>query len=288
MAGPRGRPRCAYDQRHGLVRDDGRAALRAARDQHRPLPLAATAHPRRADRERQPALPAPAGAALPRHTRPVGTTPRAPPQRLRHELGEHPGVPAGPQGDAERSAVVFRGGAERLHPLDRSFLVPDDRGRRLSGLCVDGARAAARSRIAARPERRPAGFRSDGGDARADAVRGLARRAGSCAVDPSFRLRAGGLALVTAARRCARTCIGASRAGRGICGPCRWRCRPARRGPAVERIRHVFRHGRGRSASEWDGSIAAGTLGADRPRNGDPALPRRRCMASDGRRCWSR
>ena len=48
----------AIDAHRRLVRDDRRAALRAARDQRRPPALAAAARARRADRERQPALPA--------------------------------------------------------------------------------------------------------------------------------------------------------------------------------------------------------------------------------------
>ena len=62
----RARPLGAHDARRRLVRDDGRAALRAARDQRVAARLAAAARARRADPEPEPALPAPDRAGLPR------------------------------------------------------------------------------------------------------------------------------------------------------------------------------------------------------------------------------
>src|SRR5262249_47666839 len=58
------RPAGADDPRRRLVRDDGRAPLRAARDLDRARAITAAARPRDARPEREPALPAPRRAGL--------------------------------------------------------------------------------------------------------------------------------------------------------------------------------------------------------------------------------
>ena len=279
LARTRRSPRRADEPGRRLVRHDGRVALRAACDQHRRPPLTASTCARTADRKRQPALPAPARAALPQHARSERGARRARPQWLRDELRGRSGISARTPGDGERASLVRRRSAERVHPLDRPLLVSDDRGGRVPRLRLDGARAPRRAGLAPRPLRRRGVGCARRGDSRADAVRRLARRAAVRALDSRARVRSACLA-TTAGCRCrpGGRCQ-ASRPGRGVRLPRARGARLARRRSALERTRNVFDHRRGKSVSARHGPLARRAPGADRPWDGDPSVRRGDRMA---------
>src|SRR5439155_18852588 len=87
------RPAAADDPRRALVRDDGRAALRAARDLDRARAFASATRPRRTGPERRPALPAPDRAALRGSSRPRRAQRGPLPERVPDQLGVRPGLP---------------------------------------------------------------------------------------------------------------------------------------------------------------------------------------------------
>src|SRR5579884_1126764 len=236
------------DARRRLVRDDGRAALRAARNQRRAPPLASAPRPRRADPERESALPPPPRDRLPARPRAERAPRSAPAERLRHGLGGVARLYAGTRGDAAAARRVPGGAALRLRPVARLLVLPADRGRRVPCLPLGDARAAPRDGVAAAPQRRP---RTRGGgarDARPDAVLRPGRRARGCDRRARARARRGSWSRAPRDRpaTCGRATSTRRRRGR-TARTRRGRARGCR--PLLDHVRDVLARGRGESVS---------------------------------------
>ena len=176
--------RSAHDPDRRLVRDDGRAALRAARAQRRPPPLATAPRPRRADREREPALPAAARAALRARLCAGVAPPRAPRERVRDGVRLLPRLPAHPPRDRQPARRLRGRAPHRLPPVAALRRLPAHRGRRLPGLPLGDPRDRAVVRGAVAPNRPAADPRPARRDLRPHAVRRARRRTAGRVLPP--------------------------------------------------------------------------------------------------------
>ena len=141
--------RARDDAREELVRDDGRAVLRAARDLGRADRVAAAAPARRDRLEREPALPGRALDRLRRRRRPGELPRRASTERVRHGDRGRAGLPARAAAWARHAPRPLGRRPRRRSALDRALLVPAHRGGRVPGVLLGAARDHLRGRAQA-------------------------------------------------------------------------------------------------------------------------------------------
>ena len=255
-----------------LVRDDGRALLRAPGGLRRTDRLAAAAAARRARPERQPALPGADLAAVRRRQHPRELRGRAPAERVPDHLRGDSGLPARTPDRARAPALALGGCVERRRSLGRARVVPPHRGRCLPGLLLGAPGADVRGRA------------QDVADGPARARRDRCRRARADAVRrPPRRARRRGRRRGDAGRDAARG------AGQPLADPAPL-CRPVRcsavRRPRRDRDREglaaarlLLGHGRERAPRPRPLPAGVRARGAACARPRDPALHRRRRLA---------
>ncbi len=130
--------------------------LRAARDQHLAVPLAAAAPARRGDQEPRAALPDADRADLRRRRRSRRPRERPHPRRVGDELGGDPGVPARPARHRQAVACVPARRRSRVAmPWIVYSTVLAHRGRRLPAVSLGDARRCSRSITSPRWSHRP-------------------------------------------------------------------------------------------------------------------------------------